>query len=281
MKNPYRNNKISAIILTYNEEIHIDRCIKALKGFVKEIIVIDSNSNDNTIKICKHNKIRIYNNKFINQAKQMNWALKNVNIKSKWIFRIDADEIVEKNFFKKINGIIESKIDISGIIIERKIKFLNKIINYGLTSPHKTLRIWKNGTGKYQNINVDEQVAVIGKTVISKAIIIDHNLKNFSWWLKKHKDYAFREAESYFINKKKYNYKIITSNDTSKINQNKKFIIYYKLPIFIRPILLFIYSYFVRLGFLSGVRGLIFYFFQTLLYRMIVDIFIFKKYFFK
>ena len=281
MKNSYRNNKISAIILTYNEEIHIDRCIKSLKNFVKEIIIIDSNSNDKTIEICKKNHIRIYQNKFINQSHQMNWALKNVNIKSKWIFRIDADEIVEKNFFNKIKGIIESKIDISGIIIERKIKFFNKIINYGLTSPHKTLRIWKNGSGKYQKINVDEQVTVIGKIAISKAIIIDHNLKNFSWWLKKHKNYASREAESYFIYKKKYNYKKITFNDTSKIKQNKKFRIYYKLPIFIRPILLFMYSYFVKFGFLSGVRGLIFYFFQTLWYRMLVDIFIFKKYFFK
>ena len=105
MKNSYRNNKISAIILTYNEEIHIERCIKSLKNFVKEIIIIDSNSNDKTIEICKKNHIRIYQNKFINQANQMNWALKNVNIKSKWIFRIDADEIVEKNFFNKIKGI--------------------------------------------------------------------------------------------------------------------------------------------------------------------------------
>ena len=51
MKNSYRNNKITAIILTYNEEIHIDRCIKSLKNFVKEIIIIDSNSNDKTIEI--------------------------------------------------------------------------------------------------------------------------------------------------------------------------------------------------------------------------------------
>ena len=59
MKNANKNNKISAIILTYNEEIHIDRCIKSLKNFVKEIIIIDSNSNDKTIEICKKNHIRI------------------------------------------------------------------------------------------------------------------------------------------------------------------------------------------------------------------------------
>ena len=272
-----KNINITAVILTYNEELHIGRCIKALKGFVKEIIVIDSNSNDNTIKICKQNKIRIYNNKFINQAKQMNWALKNVPIKTKWIFRIDADEIVENSFFNKVGYLIEYKKNISGILIERKIKFLNKIINYGLTSPHKTLRIWKNGYCKYQNLNVDEQAEVKGKIYLSNAIIIDHNLKSFYWWLNKHNDYARRETKNYFLYKNKNKTKTITLNDMSKVKQNKKFSIYYKFPIFIRPVILFLYSYFFKLGFLSGVRGLIFYFFQILCYRMLVDIYIFKN----
>ena len=255
---------ITVIILTYNEQLHLGRCIKSVKKFVKQVIVIDSYSNDKTLEICKKYKVRIYKNKFINQAKQMNWALKNVNIKSKWIFRIDADEITDKNFFYKIKDIIINKGNISGIIIKRKIIFLNKLINYGLTSPHKTLRIWKNKTGRYQNISVDEQVEVKGKTILSKAVIIDHNLNNFWWWLEKHKDYATREAESYLAFKKKNNNYKTSSNDVTKVKQNKKFKIYYKFPIFIRPVILFLYSFIYKLGFLSGVKGLVFYLFQTL-----------------
>ena len=139
------------------------------------------------------------------------------------------------------------------------------------------MRIWKNKTGRYQNISVDEQVEVKGKTILSKAVIIDHNLNNFWWWLEKHKDYATREAESYLAFKKKNNNYKTSSNDVTKVKQNKKFKIYYKFPIFIRPVILFLYSFIYKLGFLSGVKGLVFYLFQTLWYRMLVDIYIFKK----
>ena len=258
---------ISVIILTYNESIHIKRCINKVTKFVKEVIVVDSRSTDKTIKICKKLNARVYQNKFINQASQMNWALKNIKIKSKWILRLDADEIIDKKSLLKIGQIINTNSKISGIIIERKVKFLNKIINYGLTSPHKTLRVWKRGRGKYPNLEVDEQVKVDGKILLSDSSIIDHNLKNFKWWLEKHKNYAEREAVSFLKNRfKKHNYK---SSDA--INKNYKYEIYYKSPILIRPFLLFIYSYFFKLGFLSGWQGLIYNFFQVLWYRFIVD----------
>ena len=265
---------ITAIILTYNEKIHINRCLNFIKGFVKEIIVIDNYSNDNTAKICKKHNVRVYKHKLISQGQQINWALENINVKSKWIFRIDADEIVPKKSFTQINNIIMNNKNISGIRIKRKIKFFNKIINYGITSPHNTLRIWKTGKGKYPDINVvDDQVVVNGNIFLSKAIIIDDNLHGFSLWLDKHRGYATREANSYTeenVNKK------LLNKDYSKINKYYKHNIYYKFPIFIRPFALFIYSYFFKLGFLSGWQGLIFNFFQILWYRFLVDIKIFK-----
>jgi len=264
------NNKIdiSVIILTYNESLHIKRCIKSLKKFVREIIVVDSYSTDRTLEICKKLKVRIYQNKFINQAIQMNWALKNINIKSKWIFRIDADEFIEKESLINIGKIIKFNKKISGVIVERKVKFLNKIINYGLTSPHKTLRIWKKGNGKYPVLDVDEQVKVTGKVFVSDALIIDHNLKSFKWWIDKHKNYSNREAISFLKLRKKKNSFLF--NDA--INKKNKYNIYYKTPILIRPFFLFIYSYFFKLGFLSGWQGFVYNLFQILWYRFLVDL---------
>ena len=265
-----KKKDLSAIILTFNEELHIARCINSIKDIVDEIIVIDSYSTDNTLKICEELNVRVYQNKFISYGKQVNWVLKNVDIKSKWIFRVDADEYVQKNSLIEITDIISNKQNISGIIIQRKIKFLNKIINYGLTSPHYTLRIWKYGSGMYPDIDtVDDQVEVEGNIYLSKAIIIDHNLESFTSWLTKQKNYAVREAYSY--DKEKVNNKLL-DKDLSKINKSNKYRIYYKLPIFIRPFILFIYSYFFKLGFLSGWQGLVFNFFQILLFRFLVDI---------
>ena len=93
---------ITMIILTFNEEAHIGRCINSVKDVVREIIIVDSYSSDNTLKICKKLNVRVYQNKFISYGKQVNWVLKNINIKSKWIFRIDADEYVQKILLQKL-----------------------------------------------------------------------------------------------------------------------------------------------------------------------------------
>jgi glycosyltransferase involved in cell wall biosynthesis len=267
-----KKNLITAIILTYNEEIHIDRCIKSISKFVDEIFIIDSFSNDKTIKKArKYKKVKIFKRKFIHQADQMNWALKNLKFKTDWILRIDADEYINKPKKNLFTNKLNEK-NINGYIITRKIKFLGKIINYGATSPHKTLRLWRTGKAHYPNVSMDEQAVVKGRIAILDILIIDDNLKGLLYWVKKHINYSIREANEYLkLNEKNYKY------DDSKTNKLQKNQIYYNFPIFIRPFLLFIYSYFFKLGFLTGLRGFVFYFFQNLLYRLLVDINIFLK----
>ena len=267
-----KKNLITAIILTYNEEIHIDRCIKSISKFVDEIFIIDSFSNDKTIKKArKYKKVKIFKRQFVHQADQMNWALKNLQFKTDWILRIDADEYIyksKKNLF--INKLKEK--NINGYIITRKIKFLGKIINYGITSPHKTLRLWRTGKAHYPNVSMDEQAVVKGRIAILDILIIDDNLKGLLYWIKKHINYSKKEAFEYIRNNK-----ISFSIDYSKINKSNKIKIYYSFPIFLRPFLLFLYSYIYKLGFMTGLRGFIFYFFQNFLYRFLVDINIIKN----
>ena len=66
---------ITAIILTYNEEKHIERCINSIKYTAKIIVIIDSYSNDNTLNILKKHNVEILQNKFINQSKQLDWGI--------------------------------------------------------------------------------------------------------------------------------------------------------------------------------------------------------------
>ena len=262
---------ITAIILTYNEEKHVERCILSIKEIVKKIIVVDSFSNDNTVDIAKKNNAEIFKNNFVNQSRQVNWALKNIKFSTKWILRIDADEILTDELKKKISAKINSEnYEISGISFNRKVRFFKKDINFGGVSPHKTLRLWQADKGKCEEAWMDEQIIVNGKVQHINEYLIDSNLNDFSWWLEKHKKYAIREAINFLINKKNMN-QSMQPEDQSKINKYYKLKFYYKLPIFIRPFLLFIYNYFLKLGFLSSWQGLIFYFFQVLWFRLMVD----------
>lgn len=68
------NNSIAALILTYNEEKHITRCINSLKDVCEEIFVIDSFSKDRTVESAKKLGAKVYQHPFENQARQFNWA---------------------------------------------------------------------------------------------------------------------------------------------------------------------------------------------------------------
>ena len=119
---------------------------------------------------------------------------------------------------------------------------------------------------------MDEQAVVKGRIAILDILIIDDNLKGLLYWIKKHINYSKKEAFEYIRNNK-----ISFSIDYSKINKSNKIKIYYSFPIFLRPFLLFLYSYIYKLGFMTGLRGFIFYFFQNFLYRFLVDINIIKN----
>ena len=282
-KNIHKPLNLTAIILTYNEEIHIQRCVKSIIDIVDEIVIVDSYSTDKTTqKLKKFKKIRIFKNKFINQAKQINWALHNVKFSTQWILRIDADEYFTKTLKEKIIIKLKNKQkNFSGISLNRIVKFINKEIHFGITSPHKTLRIWKKNKGRCLDHWMDEQIIVNGDVIHINETLIDHNLNSFNWWKKKHINYAKREAINFFLMSNVFNIKNENKKDLKKINshyKNKynKTMIYYKFPIFIRPIFLFMYSYVLKLGFLNSWQGLVFNLFQVLWYRFLVDINIYK-----
>ena len=138
-------------------------------------------------------------NKFVNHSKQLNWGLNNSNIKTEWILRIDADEILTKSLIKKVSeNLKDYSPNISGITVNRKLIFFGKKIDFGGFFPHKTLRVWRNGKGKCEDTWIDEHIIVDGEIIHINEDIIDENLNNFTWWMDKHKSYATREAINFF-----------------------------------------------------------------------------------
>ena len=95
-------SSISVIILTYNEEIHIERLLKNIGDWADEVFIVDSYSVDRTLEIAKKYGAAIIQHPFENQAQQFNWALENLDIKSEWILRLDADEYLTQELKNEI-----------------------------------------------------------------------------------------------------------------------------------------------------------------------------------
>ncbi|MBN2197980.1 glycosyltransferase family 2 protein [Candidatus Wolfebacteria bacterium] len=251
-------NSISAIILTYNEEINIEICLKNLKDWANEIFIVDSFSTDKTLEIAKNYGCQIIQHEFINQAQQFNWALENLDIKNDWILRLDADEYLTEELKKEISEKLENvPSDVFGFLMKRRVYFMGKWIKHGGYYPTWILRLFKKGKAKSEDRTMDEHIILLeGKVEKFKNDFIDDNKKNLTYWVEKHNNYALREVKD------------ILQND---IGQGKKRKIYYKLPVFFRVFLYFVYRYFIRFGFLDGKEGLIFHFLQGFWYRFLVD----------
>jgi glycosyltransferase involved in cell wall biosynthesis len=270
--------KLTAIILTFNEEKHIERCIKSLKNVVDDIFVVDSYSKDSTIELAEALGARVVLRKWKNYADQFNWALTQLEAtRSGWILRIDADEYLTSGLAEEINSNLHS-IDegINGIYCGRKMKFCGADINYGGLFPIRVLRLLRLGMGECENRWMDEHIKVKGNTYQFKNDIIDDNLNNISWWIEKHNNYASREAidllnlEFHFMPRDSV--ASLKAVQEASIKRWIKEVIYSRLPLGTRSFVYFFYRYIIRVGFLEKPPASSFHFLQGFWYRYLVDV---------
>ncbi len=266
---------ISAIILTYNEALHIERCIQSLQPYANEIFVVDSFSNDQTVHIAKELGAKIYQNPFVNQAVQFNWALENCEIKNEWILRMDADEYIDnRHNIDLLKSLSELPNDVNGIYISRRIAFMGRPLNHGTWYPKWNLRIFRRGKGHSEVRWMDEHIVLTeGRSEKLQIDFLDDNLNNLTWWINKHNNYSNREVADFF-------FKIDTEesgsvkpkffgSDAERKRWLKKR--YNKIPLFVRPFFNFFYRYIIRGGFRDGKQGFLWHILQGFWYRMLVD----------
>jgi glycosyltransferase involved in cell wall biosynthesis len=269
-------NAVSVIILTYNEEKHLNRCIQSLQPYVHEIFVVDSFSTDRTTTIAESMGAKVHQNPWKNYATQFNWALKNCPIKTEWVWRVDADEYITNNLGSNVQQAIE-QVDgnTTGIYVKRPICFMGKILHHGTWYPRWYLKVFRYGIGECENRWMDEHIILSkGKTIQVEGDQIDDNLNNLTWWTQKHNAYASREAidvlfKEYKLNEASNVQPKLLGNDDERLRWLKAK--YNKIPLFIRPFFNFFYRYILRGGFRDGKQGFIWHILQGFWYRMLVD----------
>ncbi len=282
MENLIIKNKlpISAIILTYNEEKNIERCLKSIYEWVDEIFIVDSYSKDKTIEIARKYTDKIYEHEFINYSEQRNWAQKNLPLKNEFVFHIDADEWVSKKLMDELFNIFENKEfeKYDGFLIPRKTIFYGKWIKYGGHFPRYHLRIFKKDKGKCEKREYDQHFICEGKIKKLKNSIVNDIGNDISNFIIKHVRWANLEAKS-ILNQDGEIIPSLKGNPIQRMRWLRKNV-YLKFPLFLRAFLYFLYRYFIKLGFLDGVEGLIFHFLHAFWFRFIVDVKIWeiKKY---
>ncbi|MBQ7115228.1 MAG: glycosyltransferase family 2 protein [Clostridia bacterium] len=265
-------NDITVIILTKNEEANIKRCILSVKELATRIIVVDSGSTDKTCDIAKEVGAEVVVHPFITHGKQFNWALDTLDIKTKWVFRLDADEEVTPELRKEISEecVAHADDNVNGLIVKFKIYFLGKFLKHGGVYPFYRTTIFKYGKGYIDEVGMRDQTIITeGELLYLKNDCLHYDFKSLENWISKHNWYSTLET---------INYEQATKDDTdanlpesAKKTRKARNNLYYKLPKYFRAKLYYWYRYYLKLGFLDGEAGRIHAFMQAYWYRYLID----------
>ncbi|MXP26623.1 glycosyltransferase [Altererythrobacter indicus] len=270
---------ISVIILTHNEQAHIARAIASVQAIAEAIFIVDSGSDDNTLAIARSMGVHVVSHPFTTQARQLNWALDTLPIRSHWILRLDADEIIEDDLAQAIIETLPALgEDITGVEFARKHIFMGRWIRHGGRYPLWMLRLFRKGYGRSEDRWMDEHIALTkGQTMRLQGGFADINLGDLSHFTTKHNGYATREAISILINRYALVANAIPTDEPLAIAGSAvtrrwcKRHIYDRLPFGCGPMAYFLYRFIVRAGFLDGVEGVIYHGLQGFWYRFLVD----------
>lgn len=242
-------NTLSVTLATYNESKNITRCLKAIEDIADEIIVVDGQSQDDTVAlVIKFKKARVIsttNKPMFHLNKQMGIDA----CKGDWILQLDADEIVTKELKEELLSIVAkevSSVDIDGYWIPRKNYFLGTFLKKGGQYPDPTIRFYKNGKAHLPCKDVHEQATVDGKIGFLKNDLEHYADTSFSHYLLRANRYTTLSAQELFDKKTPLSF--------------LSFLNYYLF----KPLFWFLSTYFRHRGYVDGFAGFVFSFYSAL-----------------
>jgi len=227
--------QLSVVIITFNEERNIERCIKSLVGIADDVVVVDSYSTDKTKEICETLGARFVQHKFDGHIEQKNWAI--TQAKYPHVLSLDADEAIDETLKKSILS-VKNNFTKDGYYMNRLTNYCGKWIHHCGWYPDKKLRIWDSRKGKWGGINPHDKYEMNdgdGNTGYLAGDILHYSYYSVNDHIKQ---------TEYFSS--------ISANALFKEGVKVSFV-----KLYISPLVKFIQSYILKLGFLDGKYGYI------------------------
>jgi glycosyltransferase involved in cell wall biosynthesis len=262
--------KLSVIVLAFNSADTLGATLNQAKEISDDLHVVDSFSTDSTVALSTELGAHVVQHPFESYGAQRNWAIDNLSLRYPWQLHLDADERLTPELIDSIKNLPEETAH-SGYFVARMIYFLGRLLRHGGMSPTWHLRLFRNGAGRCEERKYDQHFYLLNGTVGRlQGNMIDDIRMSLSEWTARHNRWSDAEVMEQ-----------LNAMDVVRIQprlrgnavERKRYLrgLYDDAPLFIRPYLLFFYRYILRLGFLDGREGFIFWTLQTFWFRFLID----------
>jgi glycosyltransferase involved in cell wall biosynthesis len=268
---------LSVIVLTFNEQLNIERCLKSVRGWAAEVFVVDSFSTDDTEVIAKRYTDHIYRNRFRTHAQQWGWALRSLPLTFDWVLALDADFAPTVELKSSIRrAVTNQESDLVGYYLRHVHVFRGRLIRHGGVYPSYQLRLFKRDKVFLDEHDfVDQHFYVSGRVGRLDGDLVEDNLKerDLAFWVRKQVDIAEATAREELFRRQGGRVSPFTPSLLGGHNERVLWLklIWARLPRYYRSVFYFLYRYVLRLGFLDGKEGLLYHLSQALLYRILAD----------
>ena len=262
---------VSVVILTFNSAATIGATLDSLAGLTDDVHVVDSGSSDATKEIVAAKGAKLAEHPFENYGAQRNWAIDHLPLAHPWQLHLDADERLTPELKAEIAALLAVPVDdsIGGFYVPRLVHFHGTALRHGGMYPIYHMRLFRSGRGRCEARKYDQHFHAEGRTGKLAHPMIDDIRLTLSEWTIRHNRWADAEVDEILA---PGGAGVIGPGSGDPVAEKRRARgWYYRAPPFLRAFLLFFYRYVIRLGFLDGRNGLVFYVLQTLWFRFLVD----------
>lgn len=254
---------VSVVVLTRNEEPNIGRCLTSL-AWAAQVVVLDCGSTDDTVAIASSLGAEIVEQPWLGFSAQREFALRHPLIRHNWVYFVDADEWVSPELASEVATRLMAP-SCAGFSHRYRLVFQDTWIRHcGWYDGSWIVRLVDRRNASFDGNGVGERACIDGAVQRLENDIVDQDLKGLAAWLHKHVRYAELEARrrGRLASRSTRLRQLISHNDTRPLARAViKDIIFPSIPV--KPVALFVYMYFVRLGLLDGLAGLRFCFYHA------------------
>ncbi len=271
---------LSVLVTTRNEETNVERCLRSVHGFADQVFVLDSESTDRTVEIAERyaevHTLAYDHTRIIPWIFQ--WGLDNLPLRNDWVLILEADQAVTPALQSEIAALLARPEGVreDGFYIHRRQIFRGRPLRFGGYGSKLLLKLFRRSRSELDPIEQDTRVYVRGPVGRLRAPLEEWNLKEDSiqFYLHKHLRYAEAFAQEELERRRRGLHWKVTPRLFGTPDERVLWLKarYYRMPLFVRPMLYFVYRYFFLLGILDGKTGFIFHFLQAFWFRLIVDI---------